>query len=557
MKKWTLFFPLLLSAQVATVPNTDFPTFRANLNRSLQKAVSLDGNYVNPSWITSLAWTKVSGKPTFVASATTDTTNASNISSGTLGAARLPLPGVSTLGAVKRVDCTGVGHILSINSDGGGTCTADTGTGGGAVGTANHIQTSNGSGLFADSGCTALTGTLTCAIFNSSDTSHSAAVYLTGLTSGGMALAAADVAGTPVTYTLPTVAGTTGQVLSDGGSVTCPTLASGNPTTCRALVWATPSSGGTLATPIFSPNAGTYTSTQSVTLTCPSGSTCCYTTNGSTPAATTPGTCSTGSTYSTAISVASTETVKALASQAGFINSSVGSALYTITASDAISFVQSKLCQGASVTACTLDSLPTVGNLLVVANGARCGNATLAPFLPTDNQTGNTYTSLKTTNPDGYYALQVSGLLVVGSTGTFIVSGDTYASDGSCAAANKAIFIAEYSGVTQLTLDQAVLSGMNLSPPTSWGSITTTNADDLIVAVAMTDGVYTNYSGQTWSATSGFNMRTAAGPVAHSIGYFDQIATSTGTFTGGLSCSGSGCTTGYLEGRGIVVSLKK
>jgi Legume lectin domain/Chitobiase/beta-hexosaminidase C-terminal domain/PQQ-like domain len=84
--------------------------------------------------------------------------------------------------------------------------------------------------------------------------------------------------------------------------------------------------------PLFSPAAGTYTGTQSVTLTdATPGSTIFYTTNGSTPA-TTAG----GNTFqfsaATPISVAATETIKALATASGFTTSTVNSATYTINA---------------------------------------------------------------------------------------------------------------------------------------------------------------------------------------------------------------------------------
>src|SRR5437868_15268728 len=55
----------LTRAQVPSISNTDFPTFRANLNASLGNAVSITGSYSNPSWITTLAFAKITGVPSF------------------------------------------------------------------------------------------------------------------------------------------------------------------------------------------------------------------------------------------------------------------------------------------------------------------------------------------------------------------------------------------------------------------------------------------------------------------------------------------------------------
>ena len=80
--------------------------------------------------------------------------------------------------------------------------------------------------------------------------------------------------------------------------------------------------------PTFSVGAGTYTSTQSVTLsdTTP-GAAIYYTTDGSTPT-----TSSSLYTTGSSITVASTETINAIAVASGYLNSAVASATYTIVA---------------------------------------------------------------------------------------------------------------------------------------------------------------------------------------------------------------------------------
>ena len=97
---------------------------------------------------------------------------------------------------------------------------------------------------------------------------------------------------------------------------------------------ATGSTGSTVATPTFSPGAGTYASAQTVTISsATSGATLCYTTNGTTPAANTPGTCSTGTTLANGgtVTVSVSETLQAIGTESGLTNSAVGSAAYVIT----------------------------------------------------------------------------------------------------------------------------------------------------------------------------------------------------------------------------------
>ena len=81
----------------------------------------------------------------------------------------------------------------------------------------------------------------------------------------------------------------------------------------------------TVATPTFSPAAGTYTSAQNVTIACATeGATIYYTTDGTEPSATN------GTVYSEAIAVSATTTIKAIAVKDGMTNSEVATAEYVI-----------------------------------------------------------------------------------------------------------------------------------------------------------------------------------------------------------------------------------
>lgn len=81
------------------------------------------------------------------------------------------------------------------------------------------------------------------------------------------------------------------------------------------------------ATPVFSPVAGTYSTAQSVTISdSTSGAVIHYTTDSSTPTASSP-------VYSTAITVSSSETLKAMATASGMLDSAVATAAYVIQAS--------------------------------------------------------------------------------------------------------------------------------------------------------------------------------------------------------------------------------
>lgn len=93
-------------------------------------------------------------------------------------------------------------------------------------------------------------------------------------------------------------------------------------------LWTLYSGGGveTVATPVFSPAGGTYSSAQNVSISCTTaGSTIRYTMDGSEPTAS-------STAYTAPISVAATTTIKAKAFKSGLNDSATVSATYTISA---------------------------------------------------------------------------------------------------------------------------------------------------------------------------------------------------------------------------------
>jgi hypothetical protein len=104
------------------------------------------------------------------------------------------------------------------------------------------------------------------------------------------------------------------------------------------------STPGVVATPAFSPGAGSYSGSQSITITCgTSGATIRYTLDGSEPS-------SSSAVYSGPISVSSTTTVKAKAFKSGMTQSDTASVTYTINIPDNMRELTLSLIGSGSIT---------------------------------------------------------------------------------------------------------------------------------------------------------------------------------------------------------------
>ncbi len=154
------------------------------------------------------------------------------------------------------------------------------------------------------------------------------------------------------------------------------------------------------ATPTFSPVAGSYTSAQTVTISdATSGAAIYFTTNGTTP--------TTSSTlYSGPITVSASETLKAIATAAGYSQSAVGSAVYTISA-------PVKITPGVTVTPSSTSISNDQSLSIVVAVSGGAGDPT-----PTGSVvvTGGGYTSAATALSNGSATINVpAGTLSMGA----------------------------------------------------------------------------------------------------------------------------------------------
>lgn len=145
--------------------------------------------------------------------------------------------------------------------------------------------------------------------------------------------------------------------------------------------------GTVVSAPAATPAAGTYTSTQSVSLAASGSTGICYTTNGTTPVCAAAGTsCTTGTLYSSAISVSSSATVKAISCYPNSNVSTVASHAYTINTATAsvggggsysgTPFTATTPSTATTTTSTTSTSTSTTGTSGTSSTGTTSGSST-------------------------------------------------------------------------------------------------------------------------------------------------------------------------------------
>jgi len=237
------------------------------------------------------------------------------------------------------------------------------------------------------------------------------------------------------------------------------------------------------ATPSFSPAGGTYSSSQTVTLTDTTpGSTIFYTTDGSTPT-------TNSLVYTGPLSISSTHTLNAIASANGYMNSSVATAAYTIN-QPAADFsvginpttmtVNAGQTKAASVTIATLNGFnaPTTFACSGLPAGASCifspstvvptgGSASTMLTVTTAPRTGTLFPFTRPLHPGVIVAFGFLGvfwrrqrirplLLTFSAVGIFLLAGcggnSTSGSSGTSGPAGSTVTVTASSG----TLSRAI-----------------------------------------------------------------------------------------------------
>lgn len=291
-----------------------------------------------------------------------------------------------------------------------------------------------------------------------------------------------------------------------------------------------------VAQPTDAPGAGTYTTTQSVTLANTyTGSTLftCYTTDGSAPWFN-GASCGNGTHYTGAFNITTTSTLKAISCATNYSCSTLDSALYTINSISRVQATSNATSSGASSVSVTISSTGA-GNLLVVSCGA--DNRPVTSCAISDNAGGGsqTYTSAVTLAPGAFIGINYKASTASGVT-TVTCTPNTFATVWCT--------VEEYTGVSILDKTATHDNGFNNANPQSSGTTaTTTAANEVSVCI------FSQYLGlgatATLSTPGSYSLNTTnqwagAGGAEYLSAYQVLAATGTQACTSNLTTAGSG-----------------
>lgn len=303
----------------------------------------------------------------------------------------------------------------------------------------------------------------------------------------------------------------------------------------------------TLSTPVDSPGAGTYSSTQSVTITDAGSSLILYTTDGSTPACP-----ATGTLYSGAFNITVTTTLKAIGCAVDGASSGVLTSVYTITGASAPTVVQDTyggpvstfVC--ASTTTCSTVSINvTAGNGLSVfvadtasGSGSPGTVSGVTDTCGTSGGASDTYTS----GPTAHSGKGAAFFTIIGATKACVIT----AADTN-AGAWLFIYAQEISGINGTTpvVTNQWAGNYQLAPGAGTDVITsgslassTTQTNTLLSCV----NIDSAFNGDTWTVGTGqTSVSTRTDSISNLIGSYRVLASSgvstpcTGTASGGAS----------------------
>ncbi len=298
-----------------------------------------------------------------------------------------------------------------------------------------------------------------------------------------------------------------------------------------------------VATPTFSPGAGSYTSAQSVTIsTATSGASIRYTTDGSTPSETA------GTLYSnTPVNVSSSQTLKAIAYKSGSIDSTVSSAAYTISVGGVVTLEAESLSPvGTGATVSISNDANASGGVVEFLNSTAAGQT--ITFTTPAIAAGAYQVQLryKTNTSRGQHTVKIDGVQVGGTIdqyattsvyttatlGNATLSGSgahtiVMTVTGKNSAASQFYLTADTFTFTPVTV-QPQVSAPVFSPPSGTLPLT-------ITITSATSGASIRYTtdGSTPSSTAGtvysgpitITSTTTFKAIAYEAGFVDSVIT--------------------------------